>query len=275
LDESGADPEGALVALLALHDQRPGYAGINRRIARLQVDRLQHTEALRFYERVYRAEPDDVDSLLMIVKLKVRLENDDGALLALDPLMGHERLGGEAAYQMASIHERRGDRERAFRCLTSVLDLPAQVSFRAAAMHGRMLMEDGDLSGAHARFEQARAGKPDLLEALKGLADTSRRLGRHDEAKHWDRVLAILLSLKDDSLIRTPERADKRLGLLSEITDVYPDWYLGFRELANQLVQRGDTVGACHVIESMLVVHGDQIGNQGAEKLRRAYCQEP
>jgi tetratricopeptide (TPR) repeat protein len=205
----------------------------------------------------------------------VRLEDDDGASQALEPLMGHERLGGDAAYQMAGIHERRGDRERALLCLTSVLELPAQASFRAAAMHGRMLMEDGDLAGAYQQFEKARAGKPDLLEALKGLADTSRRLGRDDEAKHWDRVLAILLSLKDDSLIRTPERADKRLGLLSEITDLYPDWFMGFRELANQLAQRGDPVGACHVIESMLAVHGDQIGEQAAEKLRRAYCREP
>src|SRR5262245_4056727 len=69
LQESGADPDEVLAALLAAHALDPTHAGINRRLGQVYLDQDQQGAALEAFRAVVAAAPEDRDAQLTVATL--------------------------------------------------------------------------------------------------------------------------------------------------------------------------------------------------------------
>jgi tetratricopeptide (TPR) repeat protein len=272
LHERGDDPSAARAALEAALALNPGHYGLNQRLGKLCLELRLHEQALAALERAHAARPEDRHTLLSVVSLQVRLGRFDEALARVAALVDDPELGGEALYQQALAFEQRGERQAARAAAHRTDGLPPERGYRCQALLGRMALEDGDLAAARTHFERALVGRPDYREALKGLADSSRRLGHDDEAGRWDRLLDLFVQLNDSAFARTPEQAVARRALLQRLTAEYPAWSAGFEELAELQRGQGDTAAACATIEAWLARHGANLAPTDAAALRRRYC---
>jgi tetratricopeptide (TPR) repeat protein len=274
LHERGDDPAASRAALEAALALRPGHFGLNQRLARLCLDLRLHEPALQALERAHETRPEDPRILLTIISLQIRLGRFDEALARVPGVVDDPELRGEALYQQALALEQLGERDAARTAARQTDSLPPERGYRAQAMLGRMALEDGDFQTARGFFERARVGRPDSREALKGLADSARRLGLEQEADRWDGLLDMFVALNDSAFARTPEQASARRARLEALIDVYPEWSAGYEELAELQRAQGDAAAACGTIEAWLAVHGTGMPAAAAAKLRQRYCTE-
>ncbi len=273
LQDSGADQGEVLAALQAAFALDPDHYGINHRLARLDSDLRLHDQALEHFLRAHRARPDDHEVLMAVVTLQVRLGQLDEALANLPPLEADRAYAGDARYQRASILDARGERAAALALVADTKDLPPREAYRCESLHGRYLLEEGDVAGSREHFRKALAGRADYKEALKGLADSCRRLGQDTEAARWDHVLALFLALTDNAFIRSPAEREHRRATLEELVVAYPDWVEGFAQLADLQLDLGDRAAACRTIERFLAGPGANSPPDAVGKLRARYCE--
>lgn len=268
--DDGAEDAVALAALVEAHRLDPSAVGVNLRLGDLHARLDQGVDALRHYQAALAARPGDQGLLVTVVGLELQLGRDGEALDLLPRLAADPALAGEALHLEARILDLRGERDQALERLRRAEALPAEQSWRAVSLLGRLLFQDGEFAEARACFSRALVVRPDHKEALKGLADASRRLGRTDEAARWDEVLALLLALTDDEYVR--KRVELRREKLTRLVEIHPAWTGGFTQLAELLRKTGDRAGACTVIESLLARHGAVLGADEAGRLRATHC---
>jgi tetratricopeptide (TPR) repeat protein len=274
LHERGDDRTAALGALEAALALRPDHPGLNVRLGRLCMDLRLNERALAALERAHAARPDDSGTLLTIVSLQVGLGRYEEALRRVTDVLHDPELRGEALYQQALALERLGRTEAALRAAHETDALPPGRGYRAQALLGRLALEAGDFETARSRFLRALDGRPDLREALKGLADSTRRLGREDEATRWDEVLALFVQLNDSVFADAADRQAERRALLETLLDAYPAWGAGFEQLAELQRAQGDRSAACATLERWLAHHGDGLAPDAEAALRRRYCED-
>lgn len=272
LQESGGDARAVLDALLAAHALDPDHPGINRRLGRAYSDAKLHEQALAHFERTLAAEPDDQETRLAIVTLRVRLGLLEAALADLPPLLSDPQLAGEARYQQALILDQLGRREEAEALVRDSADLPADQAWRCRSLHGRYLFEHGRWEEAAGEFAQALAGRADYKEALRGAADCARRLGREDEARRWDGILALFVELTDNVFMDSPRHAAQRRAVLEKLVATYPEWSKGFLELADAQTAAGEGDAACATLRAWLLRHGADLGASERAALEQRFC---
>lgn len=272
LQDGGGDARAALEALLAAHALDPAHAGINRRLGRAYSDAKLHEKALAHFEAAVRSDPADHETLLSVVTLRVRLDQADAALADLPPLLDDPRYAGEARYQKALILDRLGRREEAEALARDTADLSDELAYRCRSLHGRFLFEQGRWEEAAAEFARALAGRADYKEALRGAADCARRLGREDEARRWDDVLALFIRLTDNVFLASPRHAAERREVLERIVATYPEWGKGFQELAELQAAAGDRPAACATLRAWLQRHGGGLSDTERAAMEARYC---
>jgi tetratricopeptide (TPR) repeat protein len=272
LQDSGADNQEVLAALLAAHQLDPRHPGINRRLGQVYTDLRLNDQALAAYKAVLEVQPEDHEVLMNVVTIEVRLGQTDAALAALPPLRKDPAYAGEARYQEAQIADQQGRREDAEKLVADVADLSPPQAYHCRSLHGRYLTEAGDWQAAAAEFAAALAARPDYKEALRGAADCARRLGHEDEAKAWDERLELLVELTDNVYMRTPKQAAQRRAVLEKLVAAYPAWGGAFLELADLQKKSGDGDSACKTIDAYLAAHGSEVPADQHEPLRKRFC---
>lgn len=272
LDEAGGLLPPRIDALRAALALQPDHYGLNYRLGRNYAELRLHEQALEHFLRAWQARPDDLLTLLSIVTLQVRLEKYDEALRHIEALLADEALRGEALYQQALAHDQQGRRDLAREALRAAADLPAERAYRCRAMEGRLLLEDGEFLPARAAFEAARSGRPDYKEALKGLADVSRRLGDEPAAQRWDELLGLFIELTDNVQMRAPEGAAARRAVLERIVAAYPDWPAGFQQLADAQLGAGERDAACATVRAYAERYAAALSEEQAHALLERYC---
>jgi tetratricopeptide (TPR) repeat protein len=270
-DGGGAERE-ALEALLAEHALDPAHGGVNHRLGRAYSDAKLHEKALEHFEAAFRADPADHETLLSIVTLRVRLDLLDAALADLPRLLDDPRYAGEARYQKALVLDRQGRREEAEALARDTADLPDVLAYRCRSLHGRYLFEQGRWEEAAAEFARALAGRADYKEALRGAADCARRLGREDEARRWDEVLALFVRLTDNVFLQSPRHAAERRAVLEQVVATYPEWSKGFQELADLQAAQGERAAACATLRAWLQRHGGHLSAAEGTAMEARYC---
>lgn len=270
LFDAGGDLGAMREALEAARDLDPSAYGVNWRLGQVLADLKLHSEALACFQAAWEARPDETSLLLKIVTLQAQLGLDEQALLLLPRLHDDPALAGEALYLEARIRDMAGDRDMAVDLVRRADALPPSLGFRGQSLYGRFLMQDGQMQSAYEHFAKALEGRADYKEALKGLADTCRRLGREDDAAHWDEVLALVLDLTDDAYAR--QKKDMRRTKLERLVMIHPAWDGAFKQLADLQRRAGDMDAACATIDAFLSHHGDSVPEVDREALRRRYC---
>jgi tetratricopeptide (TPR) repeat protein len=270
MQEAREEPVLVLEALRAAHALDPAAYGVNRRLGQVYGDMKLNTEALEHFRAARAAKPEALEDGLSVVRLLLALDRREEALQELEPLLIDEGTRGEALFHQARILDFLGDRDGALAAVRSADTLEPTVAYHAISLHGRFLMEQGEITSAEALFRKALSGRADYKEALRGMADSCRRQGRAEEADRWDRILRLFLDLTDNVFVR--KRPVERRRTLEEIVAQYPEWTLGFQQLALQLRREGDNEGACRVIGEFLDTHSDLVGPTEAAALRDRFC---
>jgi tetratricopeptide (TPR) repeat protein len=270
LFDAGGDLVAIREALAAAYVLRPDAYGVNWRLGQVHADLKLNSEALDHYEAAWAARQDDGDILLRVITLQTELGRDEDALALMPGLAAFAPLAGEALALEATLRDHRGERDLALALVERAAELEPALAYRAQSLHGRFLMQAGDLDGAHERFSSALAGRADYKEAVKGLADTCQRLGREAEAAHWQQVLSLLLDLTDDVMAR--KKKVMRRNRLEQLVELHPQWEGAFQQLADLQRNAGDTDQACATIETYIALHGTEWDPLDVIRLRQRYC---
>ncbi|HEX5012329.1 MAG TPA: tetratricopeptide repeat protein [Planctomycetota bacterium] len=272
LQDSGGDPQAVLDALLAAHRLNEQHPGINRRLAVLYSDLKLYEPSLHHFQLLHDAQPDDHDALLSLVTLQVRLGQLDAAMANLPPLLADQHLAGEGRYQQATILDLQGRRPEAEALVADLSGLSPEQAYRCFSLRGRYEFEKGDMAAAAADFAAALSGRPDYKEALRGAADSARRLGHEDEARRWDEVLELFVDLTDNVFINTPKAAPQKRAALEKLVAAYPAWGKGFLELADMQAKAGEKDAACATMRAYLAARGSELAPGDRDKLEQHFC---
>jgi tetratricopeptide (TPR) repeat protein len=272
LQDGGGETSEVLAALLEAHKLDTRHPGVNRRLAQLYADLKLHEQALHHFELLHAAQPSDNDVLLSIVTLQVRLGLLDGALANLPPLLADKKLRGDGLYQQATILELQDRRADAEALLADLSGLTPEQAYRCLSLRGRYAFERGDWEAAAPEFAAALTGRPDYKEALRGAADCARRLGREEEAQHWDEVLQNFIVLTDNIFIDTPKAAPQKRAALEKLVVIYPAWGEGFMKLAEIQQRAGERDAACATVRAFLAAHGEKLAPAERTRMKEHYC---
>jgi tetratricopeptide (TPR) repeat protein len=271
LADRSKNQRDVLAALLEVHALREDDRAINHRLGRVYADMKLHELSLHHFDLAWRAQPDDAETLLSIVRLEIRLGMLAEAEEHVQPLLDDALFRGEGLYELAVVRDQQGRRDEALVLVADISGLSPEQAYRCASLHGRFLLEAGETDGARERFAASLVGRGDYKEALKGMADSLRRLGRTDEAARWDRILELIVELTDSVYMRSIQAAPQRIAVLKELNAIYPEWVDGYRRLAELNVKLGNAEQACAAIEAFLTNHPDVPAGQAAG-LRARYC---
>lgn len=265
------NPSEEIDLLLAVHVLRKHDATINHRLGRVYAGMKVHERSLHHFELAWRSHPEDTKTLLSILRLEIRLGLLAEAEEHVQALLTDTALRGEALYELAVIRDQQGRRDDAEAIVADLQGLSAVQAYRCASLHGRFLLERGEIELARERFAAALTGRGDYKEALKGMADSLRRLGQTVRAERWDRILGLIVELTDSVYMRSIQAAPERIAVLDELCRIYPEWVDGFQRLADLHVKLGQAEEACQAIEAFLQSHPETPVLQ-ASNLRAAYC---
>lgn len=272
LFDAGADLAQLRDALLAASALKPEAYGVNWRLGHVYADLKLNSEALSRYEAAWAVRQDDNEVLMRVVVLQIELERNDDALALLPRLRADPELVGQALALEASLRDHLGDRPAALALVERSRGLSPAVGYRAQSLHGRFLMQAGDMAAAQERFASALAGRADYKEAVKGMADTCHRLARPDEAAHWEQVLGLLLDLTDNAYAR--KQLARRRVALSNMLEIYPEWAGAFQQLADLQRRAGEMDAACQTIQRYLERHGESLPPLDVVRIRQRFCGE-
>lgn len=292
-DRQGSTEE-VLAALARAHALDGRAWGVNNRMARVYSDLKRHADALHHHELNLVLRPDDLPTRREVVSLSVSLGRDERALELVDPLLADPQWIGDGMSLKAMALDNLGRRAEALEVLEGVGELPLEQAASCLSLHGRMLHEQGDHTLAHERFTTALSLAPDDQAAVKGLADTCRRLGRDVEADRWDEVLQLFLALTDNRFTRAaaPKRdrkgqrqagrhseyigreQDAQIERLQRMITLHPPWVAAWEQLAELLRRADDLGGACRTIQDLMAHHGALYDEARRAELLRKFCGE-
>jgi tetratricopeptide (TPR) repeat protein len=270
--EARADIGDVRDALLAAHAMRPQAFGVNRRLGHLFTDLRMNVPAVEHFRMALDSHPDDNSVRQSLIAVLAMIEAEDEMLVELPLLRADPEHVGEALFLEARLLDKRGERENALTLLGEAEQHPAAEVYRALSLHGRYVFQSGDHASAQLLFSRAQKGRPDYKEAIKGLADCARRLGRPEEGDRWSSILSLLLALTDDEYGH--KREDHRKQKLTELLELLPEYTNGYRLLADLHRRSGDVSAACAVIERFISLHGALLEAEDLTGLRERYCKQ-
>ncbi|MFT7462199.1 MAG: tetratricopeptide (TPR) repeat protein [Pseudohongiellaceae bacterium] len=292
-DQQGSSPE-ALTALQAAHALNREAFGVNLRLAKVFSGMQSHGEAMHHYELALVERPDDFGVRREVVALAVSLGRDLRGLELVGPLLEDPSWVGEGTALKARALDNLGRRSEALAVLEGAGELPVAQAASCLTLHGRILHEMGQQAEAYERFAAALALAPDDQGAVKGLADTSRRLGREAEGDRWGEVLQLFLALRDNRFTRSAAPAKDRkaqrvagrrsdyigreqeaqVKRLRRMIELHPRWPGAWEQLADLLRRGADHAGACQIFHDLLDHHGALYGELEKADMRARYCDE-
>lgn len=292
-DSQGSTDE-VLVALALAHAVNAEAYGVNLRMAQVCSGLRYHADAMHHYELALVQRPDELSIRRELAALGVSLGRERRALEVVEPLLADPDWVGEGTALKAMALDNLGRRAEALELLEAADALPVGQVAPCLTLHGRILHEQGDQERAYERFSAALALVPDDQAAVKGLADTSRRLGREPEADRWDEVLRLFLALRDNRFTRTASPVQDRQGQrmagrrseyigteqdaqverLRRMIELHPRWSGAWEQLATLLRRQGDYDGACATFHELMTHHGALYDAPAAAAMRKKYCDD-
>ncbi len=158
------------------------------------------------------ASPEDRQARFALVRGLIHANQLDDALEAARAWRNEDAYNLVVVRMMGDIYSEKGDRARALRTYSAVVELlPKDASAQRAL--ASVLKQSGDLEAARERLAAASALRPEDMRLQFELADASHRLGQTDEARTLLSEIATNEAAPES--IRYP--AKQRLGqLLSE-----------------------------------------------------------
>jgi len=132
-------------------------------------------------ERKVQAEPKDRAARLALVRALLAAERFPEALAAARDWRAHDAYNLVAVRSVGDVYAEMGDRERARRAYSAVVELLPNDARAQRALVG-VLKQSGDLEAAYDRLAAAAALAPTDARIAFERADTAQRLGRSDEA---------------------------------------------------------------------------------------------
>ncbi len=281
-------------ALSAVHTLDREAYGVNLRLAQVCAGLRRDVEALHHYELALGQRPHELGVRRELVDLAISMGREERALELVDPLLDDPSWAGEGTALKARALSNLGRRAEALALLEGTGDLPVAQATACLVLHGRILHEMGEHGAAYERFAAALALAPDNQAAVKGLADTSRRLGRDPEADRWDEVLQLFLALRDNRFTRAASPAADRkgqrmagrrsdyigdeqaaqIGRLRRMIALHPRWPGAWEQLAALQRREGDLPGACLTIQELMTQHGALYDPARRAELQKKYCHD-
>ena len=292
-DRAGST-DAVWAALAQVHAfDREAY-GVNLRLAQVCAGLGRESEALHHFEMALVQRPGELTVRRELVALAVSMGREERALELVDPLLEESSWVGEGTALKARALSNLGRRAEALSLLEGIGDLPIDQATVCLTLHGRILHEMGEQAAAYERFAAALALVPDEQAAVKGLADTSRRLGRDFEADRWDEVLQLFLALRDNRFTRAASPASDRkgqrmagrrsdyiggeqgaqIGRLRRMIELHPRWPGAWEQLAALQRRDGDLDGACLTIQELMTHHGALYDQASRAELQKRYCHD-
>ncbi|MGQ0552102.1 MAG: tetratricopeptide repeat protein [Planctomycetota bacterium] len=272
LQASGAPAPEVLAAFESAQALAPDDCAVNLALSQLYQELKLLEPARACLERAVSARPADHKNLLTLATLEVRGGHHEQAEARLVALQGVAETRAPALHQLVLLREQQGQLGEALALAQQGAQLHPQHAWRFLAFIGRVQLEEGQPAEARASFQRALEGRPDSREALKGLADASRRLGDESTAARCDRALLLFTDLNDNVFMKSDAAVLRRRALLEQLVQEYPEWIGGFRELADLALDGGDQAAACRTIERLLEVHAARVPAPDAAQLRQHYC---
>src|SRR5262245_30834074 len=132
-------------------------------------------------EQQVQAEPKDRAARLALVRALIAAERLPEALTAALDWRAHDAYNLVAVRSVGDVYAEMGDRERARRAYSSVVELLPNDARAQRALVG-VLKQSGDLEAAYDRLAAAAALAPTDARIAFERADTAQRLGRTEEA---------------------------------------------------------------------------------------------
>ncbi|MET0551696.1 MAG: DUF2135 domain-containing protein [Vicinamibacteria bacterium] len=139
-------------------------------------------DALAALERKVQQEPKDRAARLTLVRGLVTAGRLDDALAAARDWRAHDAYNLVAVRSVGDVYAERGERERARRAYSSVVELLPNDARAQRALVG-VLKQSGDLAAAYERLTAASVLAPSDQRLAFERADTAERLGRPEEAR--------------------------------------------------------------------------------------------
>ena len=138
-------------------------------------------DALAALEQRVQQAPKDRAARLALVRGLVAAGRLDDALAAARDWRAHDAYNLVAVRSVGDVYAERGDRERARRAYSSVVELLPNDARAQRALVG-VLKQSGDLAAAYERLSAASVLAPSDQRLAFERADTAERLGRPEEA---------------------------------------------------------------------------------------------
>lgn len=158
------DVDGALATFLAVEERYPEDVSSAVRLGYLLFEVRRYLEARGRFERAVASRPADYEVAFFLGVVDRRIGDSDAAMAAFAAIPDDHRYYPEARAQIASIHERRGEYQRALgevELARAVRDTE-EMRLYAATLRAK----SGDLDGAVGEVEAMLAEQPESDQLL-------------------------------------------------------------------------------------------------------------
>ncbi len=264
--------EPARAAYEAVLKLDPDYPGVYLNLGNSAYLRGEPREALALY-RKERGAAETAAYLTQLGRAYADLGEADSARSAFERALAADSTNPTAYLWFGQLYEDAGDFDEALRYSRKGLALsPNNLNYTYVV--GVQLLRNGDLAGAEAMLRKAAEGMPghyaahyNLGQALNGLgrADEGARilaradtlLGHQKEITRWENLLATnshepMLWVNYGTALRAAGRLGEAVEALTIAHALKPEWMELQNNIANLLLERGDTTAALQRYEVLL-----------------------
>jgi len=201
--------------------------------------------ALKDYRRAVELAPDDPELRLALGGLLIQLYQPEGASEHFQAVLKRSSANDDALRGLAACRLEQGRAKEAVALLDQLPPDKATAPY-AFLLRGKAALQRGDFAGAEPWLRKVVERAPDEVEALHGLIQCLRALGRDAEVEP--------LAQRLEQLRRDLERLDKLIRLVGRRPDE-----VALRHEAGVIALRiGQTEEALRWLESALQCPGDQ-----------------
>ena len=257
------DPARAIGDLRAVLREFPERALAQWLLGRAHQAKGELALAGEAFEKAISLAPMEPTAYLALAELRVRVGDNDGALLVLEHLLEQVPESTAAQEAIAKIHFSNRDwssmRQTAEKIRSLREDHPLGYYLK-----GLVEQRLGNHAAATELQEQALRRSPDAVEPLIALARSQLELGRPEQAEQ--RVLEVLernpnsvvaLNLLGD-IDAASGAFDKAIGRYSEAIRFHPASPVAYRSLARLQLGRGDAAAALETLrQGVTATEGD------------------
>jgi tetratricopeptide (TPR) repeat protein len=162
-------------------------------------------------EQRVSADPKDRTARLALVRAFIESDRLPEALDAARDWRAHDAYNLVAVRSVGDVYAEMGDRERARRAYSAVVELLPNDARAQRALVG-VLKQAGDLEAAYDRLAAAAALAPSDARIAFERADVAQRLGRSDEAAQLFRTVVGTLGVDDSVRYPAAQRLAQLLG---------------------------------------------------------------